>query len=277
MADYTKMSKLILIVLIIISLAISGIIFGLFQKERAKNLSLQTQLEDVKVKQRMAEARLDESKKLIADMQVKLQDGQTQIEALNNDVQKERDAKQQALTQIDQLKSDLENQKEMRVTLEKKITQAQDEVKKAQSQVKELEAQKNELEQKLKSIGDKSQGEQSKSTGVELGKIVVGPETNAQVAATQTGQISPQENKPAAAELSGKILVINKDYNFAVINLGSKDGVKIGDVFSVYHKNKYIGDVKVEKVHDSMSAAGFTSSDVKNKFSEGDKVVLKNK
>lgn len=277
MADHTKIGKLILIALIIISLAISGIVFGLFQKERAKNLNLQVQLEDVKTKQRLAEARLDESKKLISDMQLKLQDAQTQIESLNKDVQKERDARQQVLTQIDQLKSDLENQKEMRVTLEKKITQAQDEANKAKSQVKELEARKNELEQKLKSIEDKSQPEQAKSRGVELGKIVVGPETNSQLTDIQTTQISPQENKSVAAELSGKILVINKDYNFAVINLGNKDGVKIGDVFSVYHKDKFIGDVKVEKVHDSMSAAGFTSSDVKNKFSEGDKVVLKNK
>lgn len=277
MADHSKTGKLILIALIIISLAISGIIFVLFQKEHAKNLSLQVQLEDVKAKQHMAEARLDESKKLIADMQVKLQDAQTQIEALNSDVQKEKDAKQEALTQIDQLKSDLENQKEIRVTLEKKIAQAQDEANKTKLQVKELEAQKNDLEQKLKSIEDKAKEEQAKSTGVELGKIVVGPETNAQVVAVQTGKIAPVEKKPVAGELSGKILVINKDYNFAVINLGSNDGVKLGDVFSTYHKDKFIGDVKVEKVHDSMSAAGFLSADAKNKFSEGDIVVLKNK
>jgi len=60
-----------------------------------------------------------------------------------------------------------------------------------------------------------------------------------------------------------------------VINLGSKDGVNIGDIFSVYRGNKYIGDIKVEKIHDSMSAAELVSSDIKNKIKEGDKVLEK--
>jgi hypothetical protein len=60
-----------------------------------------------------------------------------------------------------------------------------------------------------------------------------------------------------------------------VINLGTKDGISSGDVFSIYHNNKYVGDAKLEKVHDSMSAAGFLSEDIKDKVSEGDKVVQK--
>jgi hypothetical protein len=75
----------------------------------------------------------------------------------------------------------------------------------------------------------------------------------------------------------GKVLVVNNDYNFIVINLGNKEGVEIGQLFSVYRGNKYIGDVKVEKVHDSMSAAGFVTPDIKDKVNEGDKVVRKNK
>ena len=275
MADNTKLGKLILIVLIIILLIFTGVVFGLFQKERAKNLGLQIQLEDAKAKQRTTEARLDESKKLISDLQIKLQDNQTQIDNLNSEVQKERDSKQQALTQIDQLKSDLENQKEMRSTLEKKITQAQEQVNKAQSQLKELEAKKTELEVRLKE--SESKGQEAKSTGVELGTIIVGPETSPQVTVAQASQVSTQKEKPSTSNLAGKILVINKDYNFAVIDLGSKDGITVGNVFSVYHKDKYIGDIKAEKVHDSMTAAGFVSGDVKNKFSEGDRVVLKTK
>ena len=81
----------------------------------------------------------------------------------------------------------------------------------------------------------------------------------------------------AARSLDGKVLVVNKDYNFLVVNLGAKEGVNVGDVFSVYHNNKYAGDVKVEKVHDAMSAAGFTSADMANKVSEGDRVIPKTK
>ncbi|MFH0790495.1 MAG: hypothetical protein V2A64_02585 [Candidatus Omnitrophota bacterium] len=76
-------------------------------------------------------------------------------------------------------------------------------------------------------------------------------------------------------ELEGMVLVINKEYNFAVINLGSNEGAEVGDIFSVYHAGKYAGDVKVEKVHNSVSAAGFVSDDIKDKVNEGDKVIRK--
>jgi hypothetical protein len=49
----------------------------------------------------------------------------------------------------------------------------------------------------------------------------------------------------------------------------------MGQVFSIYSGESYIGDVKVEKLHDSMAAAGFMSEDLNNKVKEGDKVVKK--
>ncbi len=285
MADTAKMGKLILIAIIIILLVSTGLVFGLFQKEHAKNLSLQGQLEDTKIKQRLAESRLEESKKLIADLQAKIQDAQTQVDSLTKDLQNEKDAKQQALTQIDQLKSDLDNQKEMRAALEKKLSQAQDDVNKGQAKLKETESKKTELEERIKELEPSPKAQSAKPMGVELGKIVVGPDMSQQPKPTQgmpqtqaaPTQGAPQGNNAGNLNLTGKVLVINKDYNFAVINLGTKDGVAVGDIFSVYHRNKYVGDVKVEKVHDSMSAAGFLSPDLKNKFSEGDKIVFKSK
>jgi len=62
-----------------------------------------------------------------------------------------------------------------------------------------------------------------------------------------------------------------------VINIGSKDGVAIGSEFSVFNSDKLLGDIKVEKVRDSMAAAGFVSADLKDKINEGDKVVKKGK
>ncbi len=84
-----------------------------------------------------------------------------------------------------------------------------------------------------------------------------------------------KQEKPAPSELAGKVLVVNKDYDFLVINIGSKEGVAVGDIFSVSHNNKYIGDVKIEKLHESMAAAGFVSPEIKAAVSEGDKVTKK--
>ena len=285
---------IIIILLILISLSVAGGGFYLIQKEKTKGVELEQKLEQINTKQRITEAKLRDSEKLIADLQGKLDEAKTKIDSLSDELKKEKSATTEAAAQLDQLKSDLEEQRGFRSDLEQKLSQAQEELRKTVMRLKELDAKREELEAKVKDLEEKSKQ-------IELGKIVVTPETvTTQVpegtaleapvpAVTPSAQAQPAapseapvvkagaavQEITAGAGLRGKVLVINKDYNFAVINLGSKDGVKIQDVFSVYHNEKYTGDVKIEKVHDSMSAAGFVTSDTRDKIFEGDKVVQK--
>jgi chromosome segregation ATPase len=262
-------SVIILSALILTSLSLAGTGFYFFKKEHAKNIELGEKLEELNSKQRITETKLKESERLVADMQLKLEEAKSQIDALTTDLQAEKTAKQEALVNVEKLKADLEEQKGLRSDLEKKVGQAQDEARKAQTQLKELQEQKTALESQKATLESKVKDLEAKS-GVELGKIVVNPETTA-----VQPQLKKKEKITPSAAQEGKVVVVNKDYNFVVVNLGVKDGIDTGQVFSVYHNNKYLGDVKVEKVHDSMSAAGFVSSDIKDRVSEGDKVVQK--
>jgi len=273
-----KAALIILIVLIVISLGIAGGGIVLYQKERARAIGLEEQVKQISEKQKLTEDELRKSKGQVSDLQVKLQDSKTQIDGLSANLDKEKTERLNLAAKQEQLKADLEQQKTLRLDLEKKLSQAQDDVRKNQNQLKELDAQKKDLEQKMKEFADKQ------SEGVELGNIVVTPEARA-VEKPVAGQ--PPE-KPISAKLEnpkvlaptgteGKVLVVNKEYNFAVINLGSKNDIDIDDVFMVYHNNRYVGDIKVEKIHEAMAAAGFLTKDLKDKISEGDKVVRKNK
>lgn len=284
---------IILSVLILISLSLAGGGFYLLQKERAKTQDLEQKLEELSAKQRVTETKLKESERLISDLQVKLQDAKSQIGTLSNDLQQEKAGRIEAQALIEQIRADLAQQKGLRSDLEKKLSEAQNDLQKTIDRLKQVAVQKDGLESKVKEL-------ESKTKEVELGNIVVGPETAAPKPEVKKPESKkpkvkkpkvkkPEAKKPEAIQpapekkelnvmaqgLEGKVLVINKDYNFAVINLGSKDGVGLGDAFSIYHNDKYVGDVKVEKVHDSMSAAGFVSEDIKDKVNEGDKVVQK--
>jgi peptidoglycan hydrolase CwlO-like protein len=265
MAEKVKSPVILLIGLIIISLCLAGGVFLGLQKEKAKNLALQAELEDVKTKQKAAEAKLEESQRLVANLESRVEEARRQVDSLSEELQAERVAKQEVLAQIGEVKAQLEEQRDLRDELEKKFTQAQQGIEKLQAELQELQAKKDELETKLKGLEEAKQAKD-----VELGKIVVSPEAGqAQGAAVAPGA------KPVSVE--GKVLVINKEYNFLVINLGKKDGIVVGDEFAVYHENRYIGDAKAEKVHDSMSALGFLTTDLKGKISEGDIVVRKGK
>jgi hypothetical protein len=267
MGSKGKTSVIILIVLILISLGLAGGTFYLLQNERNEKARVQQQLEVVKAKELEVSENLKTAKKEIATLEDRLQETRLQSEKLTMSLEQEKSAKKEALTQIDQMYAQLEEQKKAKAYLEKMFYETSDELSKMQAQAKDIETKRLALEKKVKELEDQAHK-------IELGKIVVSPEGAGQAAGKAPADGSKKE---ASANLEGKVLVINKDYNFVVTNLGKKEGIDIGDVFSVYHGPDYIGDVKIEKIHDSMSAAGFVSAETKDKVSEGDKVIQKAK
>lgn len=266
-----KVPSLVLIILVLISLSLAGGAFYLFQKEKVKNLALQDELEGVRTKAKIIENRLEDKEKAVSQLETQLRESKSQVEFLGNELEKQKKLNQDTITQLEQFKVDLEVHKKSKAEAEEKLTRSQEELKKLQAQLKNLEDKKSELENKVKEM------EEMKEQKVELGTIVVGQQEPVAVESPLPQEKKNKAPQQPSSSLEGKILVINKDYNFAVINLGSKDGVNINDNFCVYHKNKYLGDIKIEKVHDSMSAANFVSPDIKDKVREGDKVVIKNK
>jgi len=305
MKNSGKAPIILLIIVIIISLVAAGGVFYLLQKEKIKNVALQDQLEDVVAKQKVTETKLDAAKKTVASLEFKLQEAGAEIEKTKAELATEKSAKEDALSKADQLSTELDKQKSLKADLEVKFTQAQKDIEDTKAQLNDLSSKKVGLEKKIVDLEAQMKAAQEVKN-VELGKVVVISEppvpdaspvdakskkkakapakTSAKAATTKSAIIdkiaanSSGNVVPAAQGLSeGKILVVNKEYNFAVVNLGSKDGVAMGDIFSVYHDNKFVGDVKVEKLHDSMAAAGFSSPDIKSKILEGDKAVRKAK
>lgn len=271
MAGPIKSAAFISIVLILISLSLAGMGFYLYQKEHTANVSLTGELTEMQEREKILKAKLDESKNTISALETKMQDTLTQLSDLNTQLEEERTASAAKDDELAQLKAEVEKQKETAAAISKKFQEAQQGAKIMQAQLKELESKKAEFEAKIKDLEAKAkqspQNAPAKAEGVELGKIVVNPEA----------AIEKEKAKAPAAGLEGKVLVVNKDYNFAVINVGNKDEVEVGDIFSVYAGSKNIGMIKVDRVHDSMSAASFISSEIKDKIKEGDKVVRKTK
>ncbi|MDO8662071.1 MAG: hypothetical protein Q7K98_02465 [Candidatus Omnitrophota bacterium] len=261
----SKAKVIVLIIIILIALGAVGGVAYLYQQEHSRNIDLQSKLDELSTKQKLTEVKLLEAQKSLSALESKLKDATSQIDTLTSQLQQEKTSKEEALAKIDQMKADLDRQKELRSDLENKFSKAQDDVRAIQGKLGKIESEKATLEAKVKDLEAKS--------NVELGKIVVSPETVQVNPSTATAQVI----KPVAPaqKLEGKVLVLNKEYDFAVINLGNKDGIAIGDQFSVYQDNKYLGDLKVEKVQDAMSAAGFLSDEMKKKIKEGDKVVKK--
>ncbi|MDD5505944.1 MAG: hypothetical protein PHR73_04230 [Candidatus Omnitrophica bacterium] len=274
--------KFVLIGIIALSVVLIGVVTYLYQTEIAKNTKLLAQVDEITAREKITEGKLEASKKKVSELTLMLQEAKDRIAAISEDLDKEKSARQDVSKELDQIKADIEQQKSSRQDIENKLTQAQNEGRKLKEQLKIIEQQRADLIAKIKNMT-------SGASGVELGKVVVNSETtdtssavdsaaekDASAPVAETVKEQEQEGAPAFKPLEGKVTVVNKEYNFAVINLGQKDGVNIGDQFSVYHEGKVVGDVKVEKIHESMSAAGF-AAELKDVVKENDSVVQKAK
>ncbi|MFH1414275.1 MAG: hypothetical protein ABIG56_05465 [Candidatus Omnitrophota bacterium] len=263
----------LLTILVIVALALAGGLFYLFQEEHKNSLALQDELTGTTTKYEKVRSELEEAKKKVSVLNYQMKETQKEIGALIARMETEKSVRLEAQARIEELGYEFDQQKSERVNLETKLFQAQEDIKNKEGQIEELSAQKVELEAKLEDL------KQSSARRVELGTIIVSPEESLSAKSTEAvivKDVRPDEVALASSSgLEGKVLVVNKDYNFIVINLGVQDGVVIGNEFLVYRKTKYLGNVKIEKVHDSMAAAGFLTDDLKNRINEGDRVVKK--
>ncbi|MDP8212889.1 MAG: hypothetical protein P9X22_06340 [Candidatus Zapsychrus exili] len=89
--------------------------------------------------------------------------------------------------------------------------------------------------------------------GVELPPIIVS-------SAKPEDPLNPSLEKPG---IDAKVLSINEDNNFAIINVGEKSGVKIGDVLTVYHGPEYIARIEVIQVRQDICAADIKEQSTK--------------
>jgi len=288
MSEKGKSAVIILVVLLVLSLSAAGGAYFLFYQEHQRNLILHDDLDDIKTRQKISESRLEEAKRMLAALDGRLKDTRGEIKELAEMLEVEQGKKSDALAQVEILRVDLDEQRKLRIQLEEDLTYTQEALTDTQDQLDDLGSEKLKLEAQINDLKDRSTNLEDKMEGVQLGKIVVNKDKKASTKKSggwwpwgKKKEEPAQEQEPQeqsslpAGQMQGEILIVNRDYNFVVMNLGSKDGVAVGDLFSLYHDNKYIGDVKISKIHDSMAAADFLSDEAKSLAVEGDKVIIK--
>ena len=69
--------------------------------------------------------------------------------------------------------------------------------------------------------------------------------------------IAAPAQKDASAIAAGRILAVNKPYNFVVVNRGLKDGIQKGMILIASRKGRQVGELEVETAYDKISAAGY--------------------
>lgn len=146
-----------------------------------------------------------------------------------------------------QLKS-LNNRK---ITLERNLQGLAEEKEGVERRFTEMEtmltdklSQINDLKEQLDTIrSGKMKPAEKEKESVQLSPIVVRPRQEASLA--QQG---------AVADSTAKVLAINRENNFVIIDAGEESGLKAGDTFQVYSGNERIASIEVIKTSKSVAA-----------------------
>ncbi len=220
-----KSGKVLWIITAMISLLCAvGLLLFMLQ-ERNKRIESEEKLAKTEQEKRTVEIKFDQA-------QFELIQVNDKMELLQDELEQEKNKGLNALAQLDkkdaqlkELEIDLANEKKQSTSLAGILAQLRERHENLEEELKQARL-------KLKD----SQGQLAKFTGeggVELKRIVVKPKK----------------------ELSGKVLVVNGEFHFVVIDLGKQDEVALGDEFLVYRGPEEIGKVRVEKVYEAMSTA----------------------
>lgn len=218
----------------------------------AERDDLKGQVEEIQRAKSRIEEELNSSRAELNAAQDKLAQATSARDALAKSV----DDRQK---EVDRLTKDMEQARNERRSLASQIEEFSSERSALQQQLADLEKAKSDLESKVMQLSEKPT--------VELDKIVV---TNDLMDAG--GGAAMAVSAMSAGPMNGQIVVVNRDYDFIVMNLGKKQGLSIGQEFTIVRGEQVLGRVKVEKIYDELSAAAILPDSRKDSIREGDTV-----
>ncbi len=193
-------------------------------------------------------------------------------------VKREKEALQSELSRVTQEKIELEQEMDQVRDRVQEINQKRDELA---TQVKEinqvLETRLREINQIRetyeKTIDETRQIVRVERDVVELPPIVVKGSSPPPESTPETSTLAVSKEPVIGEAKNGKIVVVNRQHNFVVIDLGRDSGIEEGMRFHVFRDGQELGLLKVTEVRQKISACDVVKQIPPHQLAEGDLVI----
>ncbi len=261
-----KMVVPLLSVLASLAMIVASLAIFFQVQERDKRMESEQELEIAIQERNETRSELEEARK--ARQELEEQVAQTQEELISV-----RDQLAKALEEQEVLSQTIQAHQGEKDALDQQIASITAERDELQTQLSRLKETRDDLQGQLASAKQHQESLESRMKelprpGVELQPVSVGNQprvSDAPVPSTYV-DITPV---PAVSN-EGQVLVINREYDFIVMDLGKNQGLNVGQEFQVVRGDQVLGTVKVEKIYDDLSAAAVLPSSNIGDFREGD-------
>jgi chromosome segregation ATPase len=159
----------------------------------------------------------------------------------------------------DTLSRQLKSLSSQKIVLDKKIQDLQDGKSTVEKRINEMETMLSDRISQVDSLKDElntlKSGRPAVVAAAAAPVLEKKPEESVELPAIVVrSSSSGAKVKEEPFAFTGKILAVNTDSNFVVIDLGTSSGVKVGDTFDIYRAGKSIGSIVVIQVRNSISA-----------------------
>lgn len=212
--------------------------------------NLKEQIKQLEEQGRPSEERLSLLEKEKWALEKKLSDFEKVSDLLSNDLLQEK--KKRSALEEDLAKT--ENQLRSIALERDKLGDQLDKVKQALEQrLAELEKTKQVLEGAV--AGAKQVAGKAKPVAIQLSPIVVKAEQEAPAETFEVTKLSrPEVLEKETFELTGRVITVNSQHRFVVIDIGRDDGVEKGMSFAVYRKDEKVGKIEVIETRKNIAA-----------------------
>ena len=256
-----KTGLILLTVMSVISVSAAGVFIVLQQEERNKRILAERELDMTTRMKTAIERQLASVKSEKRAIELELGDLRMQVSSMRNNLKSSIELSERLRTQLNEKSKELED-------LKIKLSKKEDVRLKLAADLAEMEKTYKNLKQELADL--------------QLAKATISGTLPSPVSEVRTDSpVSPvdldkivvtEQEKPI---LSGQVLVVNKEFNFVVVDWGKRDGVFQGDVLQLCRNDSVVGEARVEKVYEYMSAATILNENMGSGIREGDEVRRK--
>lgn len=169
--------------------------------------------------------------------------------------------------QVDELKAEIR-------TKNQELTKNRTEIAQSQSKIQDLSEKIRLLEKENKELATKQESAQTATQLSDASATVADPVQGIETGGTASSKAPAQPSKTdGKGKLSGKVILVNREYHFIVTGIGKLDGVNPKDQMEIVRGDQIIGKATVSKLYDSLSSCEILQED-KSPIQEGDLVRI---
>ncbi len=292
-----KVLVIFLVIFVILSLSLAGLAMFFLSKEKEKRIATETALQQSVASAAKLEAKLQDAIKQGFLLQEKNKEADEKINGLLDELELQKGIREELKKENQALKEKFDKEAKARAELEEKIASNEEAAKRLpelESQLQSEQGARQELEQKLSAAEERAktleealtkmqqQGIQSPAP-VEAAPVGQQPQTEAvpvvEQEKTENKNEAVQLEKivvaPAKATPEGRIVMVDVETEFVIVNLGANHGIKEDQVLSVSRGKDHLGEIKVTRVQPEMSAADFIPPLTSRQVHKDDLVIIK--